>query len=97
MGVLRRGGRPARDAGRGGQALGAAVSLRTDRELIKRRRDAEQARLVAGLVNDRPPHLRFDAHDLTALPAAMCRSVEALLAKLPRGDEAAPTGLEPDW
>ena len=75
----------------------AWLSSRMDREPVKRRRDAEQARLVAGLVNDRLPHLRFDAHDLTALPAAMCRSVEALLAKLPRRDETALTGLEPDW
>ena len=44
----------------------AWLSSREDREPIKRKRDGEQARLVAELVKERLPHLRFDAHDLTA-------------------------------
>lgn len=73
----------------------AWLSSREDREPIKRKRDAEQAKLVAGLMRERLPHVRFDAHDLTALPAALCRSAESILATA--SDTTGSTGMEPDW
>lgn len=56
------------------------LSQRADREPIKRRRDAEQAVLVGGLVRDYFPHLRFDADDLKMLPKELVRDAAPLFA-----------------
>lgn len=47
------------------------VSERPDRDRLKARRDAAQARAVAGLINRFLPQLPFDGPDLSALPDAL--------------------------
>ena len=75
----------------------AWLSSRADREPIKCKRDGGQATLVAELVKERLPHLRFDAHDLTALPAAICSSAASILDAASPSKDTDRTRMEPDW
>lgn len=70
----------------------AWLSMRDDREPIKRRRDMAQAKLVASLVHKRLPP-GFDADDLSALPLALRRMAGDIV---PTADTPA-SALEPDW
>lgn len=72
----------------------AWLAARDDRDPLKRRRDEGQARLIASLVVQKLPHLRFDADDLSALPAAMRRAGGSILPDGPDEGEAA---LVPNW
>ena len=74
----------------------AWLASRDDREAIKRKRDAAQARLVAELVTKHLPHLTFGGQDLSALPLAMRQAVNDILP-VQDGvtDDAGPS--EPDW
>ncbi|MEA3013310.1 MAG: hypothetical protein QOD42_1855 [Sphingomonadales bacterium] len=56
------------------------VSERPDRDRMKARRDAGQAKAVAGLVLDYLPHLGFDDEALRAMPAALRARAPDLLA-----------------
>jgi hypothetical protein len=57
------------------------VSERMDRDPMKARRDAAQARAVAGLVLRYLPQLRFDDEALSALPATLRNRIPELLSK----------------
>lgn len=76
------------------------LAARADREPAKRQRDGAQAKLVAGMVAERLPNLRFDADDLSALPAALRRAAANLnsgpesRSEQPDRDDG---GLEPGW
>ncbi len=71
----------------------AWLAARDDRDPLKRGRDAGQARLVAGLVAERLPHLSFDDPVLGAIPRALRdRAAEILPAPGPAVDS-----MEPDW
>ncbi|WP_269153980.1 nucleotidyltransferase domain-containing protein [Methylobacterium currus] len=71
----------------------AWLAARDDRDPLKRGRDAGQARLVAGLVVARLPHLSFDDPALAAIPRALRdRAVQIL----PASNEAEDS-IEPDW
>lgn len=72
----------------------AWLAARRDREPNKRQRDAAQAKLVAGMVKERLPNLRFDADDLSALPAALRRAAATLHAEQGDRDDGR---LEPGW
>ncbi|GJE71080.1 GSU2403 family nucleotidyltransferase fold protein [Methylorubrum podarium] len=72
----------------------AWLAGREDRELGKRQRDAAQAKLVAGMVAERLPHLRFDADDLSALPVALRRAAANLRSEPDDGEDGR---LEPGW
>ena len=74
----------------------AWLASRDDREAIKRKRDAAQARLVAELVTKYLPHLTFDGQDLSALPLAMRQAVNHIL---PVQDGVIDDAglIEPDW
>lgn len=62
------------------------VSERADRDRLKARRDADQARAVARLVLRHLPHLRFDDESLSALPQALRARTGALVARAREGD-----------
>jgi hypothetical protein len=70
----------------------AWLSSRDDREPIKKKRDEGQARLVAEMIIERLPNLKFDGEDLSALPLAMRRAAAALL---PLSKEQDDLGIEP--
>ncbi|KQP36779.1 nucleotidyltransferase domain-containing protein [Methylobacterium sp. Leaf100] len=70
---------------------------REDREPLKRQRDQAQAKLIAGLVTSRLPHLRFDDPALAALPRALREQATLLTAATRRDTALAPPRLEPDW
>lgn len=72
------------------------LSKREDRNPLKRRRDEAQAKLIAGLVTSRLPHLRFDDPALAALPRAL-REQATLLTAARRDTASGPPRLEPDW
>ncbi|CAO4154782.1 GSU2403 family nucleotidyltransferase fold protein [Methylorubrum aminovorans] len=72
----------------------AWLAARRDREPNKRQRDAAQAKLVAGMVKERLPNLRFDADDLSALPAALRRAAATLHVEQGDRDDGR---LEPGW
>ena len=72
------------------------LSERTERDPVKKRRDAAQADLVATLMATRLPHLRFDDGALAALPAAL-RARAATLPIHANAGTAMPRRLEPDW
>ncbi|MEA1831680.1 nucleotidyltransferase domain-containing protein [Methylobacterium durans] len=74
----------------------AWLAEREDREPLKRRRDAAQGRLVAGLVADRLPHLRFDDSALGAIPQAL-RARAATLTQFDIGASGPDLPLAPDW
>ncbi len=57
----------------------AWLSSRDDREPLKRKRDAGQARLVAEIVTQHLPHLAFEGPDLSAMPLAMRQAVKDIL------------------
>ena len=63
----------------------AWLADRTDRDPLKRQRDAAQARTVAELITTRLPHLRFDDPALGALPKALR---DRAVAIVPARDEA---------
>lgn len=67
------------------------VSERDDRDAIKKRRDRDQADLVARLLAEHMPHLRFDDPALQALPSEL-RQLAARFA-----DKPEPASLEPGW
>ncbi|MGX7705390.1 GSU2403 family nucleotidyltransferase fold protein [Methylobacterium sp. Gmos1] len=71
----------------------AWLATRDDRDPLKRGRDAGQARLVAGLVAARLPHLSFDDPALGAIPRALRDRAGEIL---PEPGEA-PRSIEPDW
>ncbi len=62
------------------------VSERADRDRLKARRDAGQARAVARLVLRHLPHLRFDDESLSALPQALRTRTEALIDRAREDD-----------
>ena len=72
------------------------LSRREDRDPLKRRRDAAQADLVAGLVATYLPHLRFDDPALGALPVALREEAGSLVPKDPRDSDASDRP-EPGW
>ena len=72
------------------------LSERTDRDPVKRRRDAAQAKLVADLVRTHLPHLAFDDPALAALPQAL-RDRAAALVRDALTTEGEGDRLEPDW
>jgi hypothetical protein len=53
------------------------LSKRKDREGVKRRRDAEQARAVAQIASEYL-NLKFNAKDLTALPLELVQGAKDL-------------------
>ena len=57
------------------------LSKRADRDPVKRRRDAEQAAVVAGLVRDYFPHLPFEPNDLKMLPLPVVDAAAHLFQK----------------
>lgn len=69
------------------------MSERDDRDPLKRRRDKDQAHLVANLIASHLPHLRFDETALQALPLEL----RQLSTKLAGEPPPASTVLEPDW
>lgn len=73
----------------------AWLSTRDDREPIKKKRDEGQARLVAQIVTERLPNLKFDSADLSAVPLPMRRAAEALLPK--PDEEEDDHRMEPKW
>ncbi|MCJ2121081.1 nucleotidyltransferase domain-containing protein [Methylobacterium sp. J-077] len=73
----------------------AWLSERPDRNPEKRRRDAAQAKLIAGLIARYLPHLGFDDPVLGALPKAL-RDQAATLTPAVTGRETN-DALEPDW
>lgn len=75
----------------------AWLATRDDREPAKRQRDGGQAKLIAGMVADRLPNLRFDASDLSAMPMAMRLAAQNLLPKADELDEEEEVRLEPRW
>jgi hypothetical protein len=54
------------------------VAQQPDRDPIKRRRDAEQAAIVAGIVRDFMPHLPYEASALQMLPLDVFRQAAPL-------------------
>lgn len=72
------------------------LSRRADRDAAKRVRDEMQARIVAGLIRTRLPHLSFDANDLQALPLAL-RQLAAELGPIPDDDADESLSLTPNW
>lgn len=72
------------------------LSKREDRNPPKRGRDEAQAKLIADLVTNRLPHLRFDDPALAALPRAL-REQAASLTAASRDAPSGPARLEPDW
>jgi len=54
------------------------LSKRQDREPVRRRRDAAQARVVARLVAEFMPHLPYDAEQLQMLPKAVFEEAASL-------------------
>jgi hypothetical protein len=69
----------------------AWLARRDDRDPLKKRRDAGQARIVSDMLAAHLPHLRFDDPALTALPAAL----RALAPELVAASRAAVA--RPDW
>jgi hypothetical protein len=67
------------------------VSERDDRDAIKKRRDKDQADLVARLIAEHMPHLRFDDPALQALPMGL-RQLAGRFTGKPE-----PDSLEPGW
>ncbi len=57
------------------------LSTRADREPIKRRRDADQARAVATLVATFMPHLSVEPHDLRMLPAKLIDEAKPMFVR----------------
>ena len=74
----------------------AWLSSRDDRDAVKRKRDAGQARLVAEIVTERLPDLAFDGSDLSAMPMAMRQAAESLFQVRTKADDDS-SRLEPDW
>ena len=69
------------------------IAERTDRDPLKRRRDLDQARAVAGMVARYCPQLPFDDPALAALPEQLRARIPELLAasgELRSGEEADP-------
>lgn len=75
----------------------AWLATREDREPAKRQRDGGQAKLVARMVADRLPNLRFDADDLSALPMPMRLAARNLLSHADDGEDEDEFRLEPRW
>ncbi len=72
----------------------AWLAKRSDRDALKRGRDAAQAKLLAGLIATRLPHLAFDDPALGAMPLALRRLATDLLPD----DEAGQShDLLPNW
>ena len=67
------------------------LAQRPDRDATKALRDRGQAELVARLIVEKLPHLRFDAADLKVVPRALVDSADRLIAAQP---EASST---PNW
>jgi hypothetical protein len=62
------------------------LSTRADREPVKRRRDALQARCVAALTTIHLPHLPYEADDLRMLPNSVFEAARPLFAEGGPGD-----------
>lgn len=75
----------------------AWLASREDREPAKRQRDEGQAKLVAQIVTDRLPNLRFDADDLSALPSAIRRAAESILPDAIETEDEEEVRYEPKW
>lgn len=71
------------------------LSERNDRDPLKRRRDREQAQLVAMLVKKHLPQLRFEQLDLTALPEKLRNRANEFRSDNVSSPETGQT--EPDW
>ncbi|QND54674.1 hypothetical protein HB779_22560 (plasmid) [Phyllobacterium sp. 628] len=72
------------------------LSRRADRDAAKRVRDELQAKIVAGLIRTRLPHLSFEANDLQALPVAL-RQLAPELGPIPDDDADEELSLTPNW
>jgi hypothetical protein len=64
------------------------LSKQPSRDRTKARRDREQARAVAGLIEEYLPHLEFDRGELDSFPANVRRLAAELKQAMPSGDSA---------
>lgn len=69
------------------------MSERSDRDPLKRKRDKDQAHLIATLIASHLPHLRFDDTALQALPLEL----RQLSTKLAGEPHSSVISLEPGW
>jgi hypothetical protein len=56
------------------------LSKRSDREMVKKRRDGEQAKIIAALVATYMPYLPFEYEQLRMLPKELFEKVKPLFA-----------------